>query len=117
MRAFNHVVIGEAPAETSTHAREVNGDVPFTDAERFRDLAETTLRRLARHPHFELAVLVMRSTVLRLQRRVRDEWIGVVGLDNLRRASQRGFDVTVLAKGTRGRLLRQFLGAARESFA
>src|SRR5258705_10838365 len=115
--AFDHVIVGQTPPETSAHAREVNGDVLLRDAQRFRHLSEAALRRLAGHPHFELAVLIMRGAVLRLERSVRDEWIRVVGFDNFRRAAQRGVGIAILAKRASRRLLGQFLSVARESFA
>ena len=56
-------------------------------------------RRLARRPDLELAVLELRRAVLRLERRVRDERIGVRGLDHLRAAAaKRRVDVAVLAR-------------------
>src|SRR6202007_110631 len=47
VRALNHVVVGEASPEASAHAREVDGDVLFADAKRFRNLAPAAMRRLS----------------------------------------------------------------------
>src|SRR5712675_3466325 len=107
--ALDHVVVRQTPPEASAHTREVNGDVLLRDAQGFRNLPEATLRRLAGHPHFELAVLIMRGAVLRLERSMRDEWIRIVGLDNLRRVLQSCVGIAILAQSTSWRLLGQFL--------
>src|SRR5579864_1778856 len=59
-RPFNHVVVGQPPAEPAAHAWKMNGDVALGDAERLGDLRQPALRRLAGHPHFEFAVLKAR---------------------------------------------------------
>src|SRR5882762_786667 len=78
---LQHVVVGEAAAKSSANAANVQGDIAFVHFEQLRDLSASTARSLTRRPQLQLAVFVMRQTILRLERRVRDERIGVGSLD------------------------------------
>ena len=66
-------------------------------------------------PHLELAVLVVRRAVLRLERRVGEERIVVRGFDGLRGALQRALRVAVVIELDRRRLLRQLQRALVEA--
>ena len=116
-RRFRDVVVGETTAETATGLHHVQRDVGILETRRARGHADTTLRRLTRRPHFELAVLELRDAVLGLERRVRDERIHVRGLDNLRRARKPLLDVAVGAQLVRVRALAEFIGLRLESLA
>ena len=103
--SLQHVVIGQAPSESAARAHKMHGDVALRYSEQLSNLLAASLRRLARRPHLKLALLVMRQTVLRLHRRVRQEWIGVGRLYDFRSGVQRRFDFAVVAQSKRGRLL------------
>ena len=75
-------------------------------------------RVLRRRPDLDLAVLEVRRAVLRLERRVGDERIGVGGLDDLRGAGERGVDVAVLAAASaRGACFDELRGLRGEAGA
>ena len=54
---FEHVVVGEAPAEAAAGAHQVNGDVVLGDAQQLGDVLAAGFGCLAGGPDFELAVL------------------------------------------------------------
>src|SRR5262245_19770281 len=83
-RRFEHVIVGEAPAEPATGAAEVHGDIAFVDFEQLGYLAASARRSLARRPELQLAVFVVRLAVLRLKWRVRNKGVGIGRFDQLR---------------------------------
>src|SRR6202043_2372098 len=68
------------------------------------------------HPHFKFSILVVRGAVLRLERSVCDEGIGVRRFDNFCTA-QRAVGFAVFAQGAASRLLRKLVSAASKAFA
>src|SRR4051812_42978494 len=64
---FDHVVVGQSSTEAATNARLVNRDVGIGHTQRLRHERASRLRRLARSPDFELAVLEVRRAVHRLE--------------------------------------------------
>ena len=61
----------------------MDGDVGRRNAESFGDELAAAFGSLAGRPEFELAVMEMGEAVLRLQRSVGDERVGVGSLDDL----------------------------------
>ena len=82
------------------------------DAERAERPPLDAFRVLRRRPDLELAAGVRRRAVLRLERRMREERILVVGLEHSRRARERGVDVAVLDDVGGGRLGLSFAASA-----
>src|SRR5436309_10653328 len=90
----------------------MNRDVVFRDAEGTGDQPPSALRRLRRRPDLHLAVLELGGAVLRLERRVGDERVEVLRLDDLGGALERGVHVAVFPERALRRLLRE-LGRLR----
>ena len=76
----------------------------FGSAERAGNHRSIAFRVLRRRPDLELAAGVRSGAVLRLERRMREKRIRVVGLEHLCRARECRVDVTVLDDVGGGRL-------------
>src|SRR5258708_694203 len=78
---FEHVIVGEAAAESAASTLQVNDDVVVGNIQHFGDKQAAVLRSLAGRPEFELAVLIVRETGFGLHVSVREEGIEVRGFD------------------------------------
>src|SRR5216684_285265 len=78
---FEHVVVGEATAESAAGALQVHNDVVVGNIQHFGDEQAAVLRSLARRPEFELAVVIVRETIFGLHGSVREEGIEVSGFN------------------------------------
>src|SRR6266850_1506694 len=78
---FEHVVVGETAAESTAGTLHVNDDVVVGNIENLGDEQAAIFRCLAGRPEFKFAVVIMGETVFRLHGGVREEWIGVSGLN------------------------------------
>src|SRR5690348_7666973 len=76
-RGFGHVVVGEAASESTAAAHLVDRYVASLQSESLRDHLQSRGRGLAGRPDLELPILEMRDAVLRLERSVRKERIGI----------------------------------------
>src|SRR6266853_4294404 len=114
---FEHVVVGEAAAESAAGALQVNDDVVVGNIENSRDEQAAIFRSLTGRPELEFAVVVIGETIFGLHGSVREEGIGVSGLNYLRDGLERFLGVAVTAKGNGGRLLGKLLGAASKACA
>src|SRR5438132_13370401 len=63
-----HVVVGEAAAESAARSLQVNNDVVVGKIQNFGHEQAAIFRSLARRPKFELTVFIMRETDVRLHR-------------------------------------------------
>src|SRR6202030_4151034 len=113
----DRVVVRKTATEASTNTHQVNGDVLLGNAERPGNQLAAGIRRLGRRPQFELAVLEMRGAILRFQRRMGKEWVGVSRLDDFGGVLQSALGVAIIAQCERGRLPRNFHGTSCEAFA
>src|SRR2546429_170390 len=113
---FEHVVVGEAAAESAARSLQVNNDVVVGNIQNFGHEQAAIFRRLAGGPKFELAVVVMCKAVFRLHRSVREERIRISGLNGLCGGLKNFFGVSILAKSDGRRFLGKFLRAAGETF-
>ena len=82
------IVIHEAPAEAAAHAGLVDLDLRHRHAECGSHGLQRAIRRLGGRPELDHAVVRPGRAVLRFERRVRNEWIGVERLDRFRGALQ-----------------------------
>ncbi len=114
---FQHVIVGQAPAESSADAANVNRDIALRHFQQLRHLRASAGWRLAGRPEFQFAVPVMRQAVLRLQRRMRDERVGIRGFDDLGGGLQRFVSVAIGADRKTRRLLGKFIGFLCEAGA
>src|SRR6267154_2995487 len=114
---FEHVVVGEAAAESAAGALQVNDDVVVGNIENSRDEQAAIFRSLTGRPELEFAVVIMGETIFGLHGSVREEGIGVSGLNCFRGGLERFRGITVTAKGNGGRLLGKLLGAASKACA
>src|SRR5690348_1232192 len=80
---FEHVVVGESAAESAASALQVNNNVIVWNIQNFRNEQAAIFRRLAGRPKFELSVVIMGKAVFRLHRSVREERVGIGGLNSL----------------------------------
>src|SRR4029450_13897251 len=106
-RRLDHVIVGEATAETAAAALQMNGDRRVRNAECFGDEAAAASWDLRVGPNLDLASLPVRETVLRFERRMRDEWIRIRSLDDLRGLRKLRLGIAVLAQHLCGRLFGQ----------
>src|SRR5467141_180875 len=114
---LEHVVVGEAAAESTAGALQVNDDVVVGNIKNFGDEQAAIFRRLAGRPELELAVVVVSEAVFGLHGSVREEGIEVGGLDGFCGGLEGFVGVSVLAKGDRRRLLGKFFCPERKTFA
>src|SRR5207253_3199014 len=102
---FEHVVVGEASAETAARSLQVNYDAGVGNIQNFGDEQAAICRRLARRPKVELAVVIMGEAVFRLHRSVREERIRISGLNGLCGGLKDFFGVSILSKSDGRRFL------------
>jgi len=114
---FEHVVVGEAAAEATTGALEVDDDVAGRNVQKLGDLLAAGFGSLAGRPEFEFAVVIMREAVFGLHRGVGEEGVGVSGFDGFCGGLQGGVSVAVLSDGDRGSLFGELIGTIGEAFA
>src|ERR1051325_6825600 len=105
-RSFDYVIVIQTPAETATGAQQMNRDVFLIETESTRDEVHRVGWSLGRRPDFQLALLEVRRTVLRLQRGVRQEWIRVGRLYDFRGIAEGSVDIAICTE----RSLRLFFG-------
>ena len=115
--SFEHVVVGEAAAESAAGALQVNDDVVVGNIENFGDEQAAIFRGLTGRPEFQFAVVIVGETIFGLHGGVREEGIGVSGLNCFRGGLERFLGVAITAKGKGGRLLGKLLGAASKACA
>ena len=113
---FNHVVVGQAAAETSASAHDVHGDVGGGNVEDFGDQLATALGSLRGRPEVEFAVVEMRETVFGFHGRVSDEGVNVNGFDGFGGGLESCRGIAIFAKSDGGRLRGEFVGAVEEAF-
>src|SRR5260370_6824869 len=114
---FEHVIVGEAAAESTAGRRQVDDDVVVGNIQHFGDKEAAVLRSLAGRPKFELAVVIVRETIFGIHGSVREEGIEVRGFDGFCGGLKDFGSVSVVAESDGGRLLGEFLGAAGKAFA
>ena len=114
---FEHVIVGEAAAETTTGALEVNDDVARRDVQNFCDELAAGFGSLAGRPEFEFAVVVVGEAIFGLHGGMCEERIEVSGFDGPCGVVYGGIGVAVFADGDGGSLLGELIGAAGEEFA
>src|SRR5579859_5045647 len=78
---FEHVVIGEAAAESTAGAAKMNGDIGFGSFEDVDNHLAAASGSLDWRPDFKIAVFVVSKAILRIHWRVREEGIEVSGVD------------------------------------
>jgi len=78
---FQHVIVGEATAESAAGALHVHDNVVVGNIENFGDEQTAIFRRLAGRPELQLTIVVVRETVFRFHGGVRQKGIGVSGFN------------------------------------
>src|SRR5260370_2640427 len=106
---FEHVIVGEAAAESAASTLQVNDDVVVGNIQHFGDKQAAVLRSLAGRPEFELAVVIVRETIFGLHGSVREEGIEVRGFDGFCGGLKDFPSVSVVAESDGGRLPGEFL--------
>ena len=96
---FHHVVIHQPPAKAAAAARLVDDDIVFRQAHHLGHHGLAAVRLLGRNPHFQDAVMPVGRGVHRLQRRVRDESVIVIGFHHVRRLGEGGIDIADIGVG------------------
>src|SRR5260370_25931383 len=109
---LEHVIVGEAAAESTAGALHVDDDVIMRNIENFGDKLAAGFGRLAGRPKFKLAVVIMREAIFGLHGSMGEEGIGVSGFDDFCGGLQGFAGVAVAADGDSRRLLGKFIGAA-----
>src|SRR5579871_317449 len=105
---LDHVVIAEPAPEAASAAKLVDGYGAGENLKGLSDDLQAGGRGLARRPDFELAILIRSRAVLRFQRSVRQEWVRVGGLDDLRSTLQLRVGIAVVAQREDRRLAGDF---------
>lgn len=114
---FEHVVVGEATAETASRTPEMDSDIGRGDVEDLGDELAAVFGSLRWRPEFEFPVVIVCEAILRLEGSVGEEWIVVGGGDAFGGGFESGGGIAIFAKSHRGSLLREFLGVVEEAFA
>src|SRR5438445_11675521 len=112
---FEHVVVGEATAESAAGALHVHDNVVVGNIENFGDEQTAIFRRLAGRPELQLTIVVVRETVFGFHGGVRQKGLGVSGFSGFRGGLEGFGSVADTAERAGGCVLREVLGAAGEA--
>jgi len=114
---FEHVIVGEAAAETTTGALHVDNDVARRDVQYFCDELASGFGSLAGGPEFKFAVVIVGEAIFGLHGGMSEERIEVSGFNGFRGGVDGSVGVAVFSDGDCGSLLGEFIGATSEELA